>query len=848
MRTTAHPSPWAQRPRRAGANDGRGLGPPARDRPDLKGYTLGMKTPACRALSTLLAAALILGAVPPSAQAQFVRVAAGRTGWMPVSPVGSSASGATAAPALGVGAASLTGVFYAPSSPSAAPALAVSVRAAASSPDDAPKLPNAPEAAVPAESAGSAEGSAPSSEAAKDGADRTFDGAVGRTAADGSAVAGETSAPAPAGLKAAISSVSSSKRAAAVDAFGGPSAEPMSFKQRVGYGLNRGLRLVGVGAILEIALRPLLGVFPWPQYLSDQALRGLGRASLLTSYGPGEIAERLADSPAAFLGLQLPMAVAAEEIIYRLLGFGLTFLALAALKPFALRASSMVDVLPDAAGAAGGVKLALKIGDQLSRRAFPIAAALSAAGFAAAHLGAWGFSPFVLAFYAVLGLFLAKTAYVSRSLTSPILAHLVFNLVSAGGALIALHYSPLAGAAFAILAGLAGMSSLLYDYLTARKERSSRLAHGGKTLAALMIVGAGLALWQGGLKNDSGATYARAAAPSAVEQAQHGHHGTGDVSAFPAAAASEDAAPGESRAGMVARVKPSIVNVIVRVPGGAATGSGFILTPDGLFVTNGHVVGAKKPGELVNARVPGVDGELVAKVLAVNHDKDLAIVQLPPRPDGRPWPRLRLAITPPSEGEDVTALGYPLGQPFTVTGGVVSGVGDRGSLYVKHLQTDAAVNPGNSGGPLVNARGEVVGVNTQILSKSGGFEGVAISITASEVSRVMDQFSETGNIATASLGIIVDLSDPAAPTAGLAVEHVRRGSAAEKAGLKRGDLLIGVGGEIIMEGGGQAAGHVAAVLSKMAPGQSVTVVVMRGDEHVRLELTADAKNTAAPSH
>jgi serine protease Do len=281
---------------------------------------------------------------------------------------------------------------------------------------------------------------------------------------------------------------------------------------------------------------------------------------------------------------------------------------------------------------------------------------------------------------------------------------------------------------------------------------------------------------------------------------------------------------------------------------GYSLGSGFILTPDGVFITNGHVVGSKKPGEIINARVPDFPMELKAKVLAVNHDKDLAIVQLQPRPDGKPWPTVKLASEAPREGDDVIAIGNPRGLIFSTSHGVISSMDGRGNMYVKHLQTDAAINPGNSGGPLFNMKGEVVGVNTQIYTESGGSEGLGFAIMAPEVASVMAQFKETGNIATAALGISANLSDPEAPEAGLEIEYVHPGSAAEKAGLKRGDLIIGVGDATIEEAKGEGAQHIAAVLSKLRPGQTITVTVLRGDDPQSVEVTLDAKKTVAPSH
>ena len=851
------------------------LGPPAPALPTGKGYTSFMTTSPRRALPILLAAALLLGSVPPSAQAQVVRIAAGRTGTMPVSPANGVVSPGAMAPALAIGAATLKGSLSAPSvSPapaaaaavaaaapmaSAVPALAASVRPAAA---DAPKLPDAPKAAAPAEKktwtqrlasmlgrksdpGKSSAAEAVSGETAKADADRLFDGAAEKEAAVEGAPVSAGNITITHSFKAKLSAhkaTAAAKRAATVDEFGGPLTEPMTFRQRVGYGLKQGLNLVGLGAILHVALRPILDVFPWPQYMSDTALSGFGRVALLAKYGPNEIIAGLASSPGTFLGLSIPWAVAMEEVTFRLLGFGGIFLALAAVKPFTRWISSMIEGLPDAAGVVGGAKRVLKLGDWLSHLAFPIAAALSSVSFAAAHFASWGFSPFVLALNVVLGLALARTAYKSRSLTAPVIAHLVFNLVTIGGFLIAMSVSPFAGSAFAVIAGLLGASSLLYSWLSARKERAFRMLHGGKAIAGALIVALSLSALGPSFNPAQDAVSRpvavqlvqdKAAAPSAAEQA----------------AAPEAQAPAaESREAMVARVKGSVVNVIVRMPQGMATGSGFILTPDGVFITNAHVVGPRQPGQVVEARVPGVHGILKAKVLAVNHDKDLAIVQLQPRSDGKPWPFVKLAAQAPREGEDVTATGYPRGLPFTVSAGVVSGLDGRGNMYVRHMQTDAAINPGNSGGPLFNSRGEVVGVNTQIYTQSGGSEGLGFSIMAPEVAHVMAQYAATGNIATAALGIIADLSDPMAPEAGLEIEYVRHGSAAEKAGLKRGDLIIAVGEQTISEGGQEAAGHIAAVLSKMIPGQKTTVTVLRGDDRVEIEIAVDAKVSEAPAH
>ncbi len=839
-----------------------------------------MKISPRRALSTILAAALFLGSVPQGVQAQAIHIAIGETGSMPITPVGAAAAGMMMTPALGIGAASLSSFSapaFAPSpvvgqtavTPALQPvtavavavALTVSVQSAAVK--DRPQMHDAPKAAAPvakktwterlASMLGrkTAAEKASSSESEKADADKTFDGSSEKeTANDGTPVSAGDIKITRTGLKASINnrlSLAQANRKLHVDEFGGPLTEPMNFKQRVGFGLKQGLHLVGIGALLNMTLRPVLDLFPWPQYLSDATLHGFGRIALLTKYGPNEIVAGLANSPVTFLGINLPMAVTMEEITYRLFGFGLTFLLLAAVKPFTRWISSMIDGLPDAAGAVGGAKKVLRLGDFLSHLAFPIAAALSSVNFAVAHFATWGFSPFVFALNLILGMFLAHTAYKSRGLTAPVIAHMIFNLVTIGGILVAMTFSPLTGAAFTLIAGLIGVASLVHSWLSARKERAFRIKNGTKALIAVMMLGASLSMFNGGTTNTDQASY-RAPVATVIEQLKNKKAEAVATDATPVVAAAADTASVESRADMVARVKPAVVNVIVHMPGGYAIGSGFILTPEGVFITNGHVVGDKKPGDIVNARVPGVNGELKAKVLAVNHDKDLAIVQLQQRPDGKPWPTVKLAQTAPREGEEVTAIGYPRGLPFTVSKGVVSGLDGRGSMYVRKLQTDAAINPGNSGGPLFNDKGEVIGVNTEIRTESGGSEGLGFSIQAPEVHHVMEQFAHTGNIATASLGIIANLSDPLSPDAGLEIEYVRHGSAAEKAGLVRGDLLIGIGEQMIEEGGQEAAGHIAAILSKMIPGQTITITVLRGDAPVELTLTVDAKTTTAPSH
>lgn len=884
-----------------------------------KDYTSNVRIYPRRAVSAILAAALLSGSMPPGASAQVARVAAGQTGAMPVSPAGGfAAAPPMSPPASTIGAATLeAGLTAAPSStPSPiAPHAAAPPASVHAAPVEHKtwKQRLASMLGLKPGSSTTPAAEAPSFEAAKAG-DGTFDGAVGKIGSvDGPAVSGGGVAAPPTSLKAAIlaryasrKTPAAAERAANSDEFGGPKLDAAS-TNAVRYGLKWGLNMVGISALIDVLIRPLLNAFAWPLHLSEEARSAFGRVVLMVKAGPADITSRIAESPLQFFGLDLPSALVAEEFFFRLIGFGATALLLAGLKPASRRLSGLLKGLPDAAGAAGGAQSLLKIGEWLSGRAFPIAAAMSAVSFAIAHFDKWGISPYVLLSNLILGLVLARTAYagralpaprwaqwvflgylayaalliapalligvsltmpalgavlvlglvaahalttrgalelgnglfngalaVGRGLIAPFTAHLVFNLAAVGAIAVGLAFSASASLAYSIIIGLLGVSALLYNYLSAQKDNAFKLKHGVKALAALLIVGAGLSMWSGTPQGPSNETASRTMVSSMQAPSS--------VGTIPATAPA-DTAVVESREAMIARVKDSVVRVLVRMPQGMGSGSGFILTPDGVFITNAHVLGPRQSGQFVEAFVPGTPDAVKAKVLAVNHDKDIAIVQLAPRADGGPWPTVKLAAHAPQVGSAVIAAGYPRGLPLSFTAGIVSGTNDRDNMYVKRLQTDAPMNPGNSGGPLFSMEGEVVGVNTEIYSASGGSNGLGFVIIAPEVNFVMMQYAKTGNIATASLGIISDLSDPMAPKSGLAIEYVRGGSAAEKAGLKRGDLIIGVGGETISEGGREAAGHVAAALSKMIPGEETTVKVLREDSPLEFTLSVDAKVT-----
>ncbi|MDE2490133.1 MAG: trypsin-like peptidase domain-containing protein, partial [Elusimicrobia bacterium] len=650
------------------------------------------------------------------------------------------------------------------------------------------------------------------------------------------------------------------RRAVAHDDFGGPKTEPMSVGRRLAYGAKWGLNLVGIQAILNLTLAPLLSHFQWPLLLSGTALRGLGRVELLTQFGPTRISQALATHPLAFLGTQVPMSVGLEEFSFRFLTFGLLFGALAATKPLTKLAARLLEQIPDASGLRSTAQRVLRgAGGLISYYAFPAAALYSSFQFAVAHFAAWGVDPLVFALNLAAGYALARVAYKTRGLAAPFVAHLVFNLamLGAGAIAIALH-APLAASVYAVLAAIVGVVSLWYNWRSARKERAflrlQSLKNGVVGLLMAALIGGSVL---GGLpaSRESSAALLSARLPAAVQlasplaQSPAAKPAAAAPQAAPAATtapadatAAPAAAPAvESPADMVARVKPTVVQVMVTLPGGYAIGSGVIVTPDGRIVTNAHVVDAHGVGEIVDVQL--INGQHVpAKILAVNHDRDLAFLQLPPLAGGQAWPYSNFATTVPREGDTVYAMGHPLGLPFTVTKGIISGLGSRGNMYVQYLQTDASITHGNSGGPLFNARGEILGINTMGPENAGS---IGFSIVTPSIVRALVQFDKTGNIDTAALGVIADMTSPDQPDNGVAVEAVRPGSAAAKAGLRPGDVIVGAGGvQLRAPGGLQSAHELSALLAQAIPGEVIPISVVRGDQMKVIKVKLDAKATS----
>lgn len=253
-------------------------------------------------------------------------------------------------------------------------------------------------------------------------------------------------------------------------------------------------------------------------------------------------------------------------------------------------------------------------------------------------------------------------------------------------------------------------------------------------------------------------------------------------------------------------------------------GSGFIISADGLILTNAHVVrDAKQVTVKLSDR-----REFSAQVLGSDPATDIAVLRV----DAKGLPTVQLGDARQVQvGDYVLAIGAPYGFEQTATQGIVSAKGRSlpGESVVPFIQTDAAVNPGNSGGPLFDAAGRVVGVNAQIYSQSGGFQGLAFSIPMDVALKVKDQILAHGKVEHARLGVTLqDLSAPLAASFGLGspngalVSSVVPDSAAAKAGLKAGDVITAIDGEAV-----HVAGDVSSRVGLARPGDKIKLDIWR---------------------
>jgi serine protease Do len=226
-------------------------------------------------------------------------------------------------------------------------------------------------------------------------------------------------------------------------------------------------------------------------------------------------------------------------------------------------------------------------------------------------------------------------------------------------------------------------------------------------------------------------------------------------------------------------------------------GSGFIISADGYVLTNAHVVdGADEVLVTMTDR-----REFKAKVLGSDKRSDVALLKV----DGASLPRLLVGDSGKIRvGEWVIAIGSPFNLDNTVTAGIISAKARDTGDYLPLIQSDVAVNPGNSGGPLINMRGEVIGINSQIATLSGGYNGISFAVPIDEVMRVADQLKKSGRVTRGRLGVqIGDVSKDVAESLGLGkargveVAMVEAGGPADKGGIKVGDIILKFNGQAI---------------------------------------------------
>jgi serine protease Do len=275
-------------------------------------------------------------------------------------------------------------------------------------------------------------------------------------------------------------------------------------------------------------------------------------------------------------------------------------------------------------------------------------------------------------------------------------------------------------------------------------------------------------------------------------------------------------------------------------------GSGFIISPDGYVLTNAHVVEGA-----TDVTVKLTDGrEFKAKTVGADRRSDIATLKI--EASGLP----AVKIGNPAEvrvGDWVAAIGSPFGFENSVTAGIVSAKSRSlpDSTYVPFIQTDVAVNPGNSGGPLFNMKGEVIGINSQIYSRTGGYMGLSFAIPIDVAMNVKEDLVRHGKVTRGRLGVTIQNVDQALAQSfglkkpvGAIVSSVEQGGPADQAGLKSGDVILEVGGKAV-----ERSNELPSLVASIEPGTKTNVVVWRNGERRTLPVTIgqlDDKVAAAP--
>jgi serine protease Do len=251
-------------------------------------------------------------------------------------------------------------------------------------------------------------------------------------------------------------------------------------------------------------------------------------------------------------------------------------------------------------------------------------------------------------------------------------------------------------------------------------------------------------------------------------------------------------------------------------------GSGFVLTADGFIMTNAHVIDG---ADEVLVTLPD-KREFKARIVGADARTDVAVVKI----EATGLPAVKIGDTNRLKvGEWVMAIGSPFGLENSVTAGIVSAKQRDTGDFLPFIQTDVAINPGNSGGPLINLRGEVVGINSQIYSRSGGFMGISFAIPIDEAIRVSDQLRANGRVIRGRIGVSIgQVSKEVAESLGLGkptgalVQGVESGSPADKAGVEPGDIILKVDGKVV-----EKSGDLPRLIGATKPGSRATLQVLR---------------------
>lgn len=270
-------------------------------------------------------------------------------------------------------------------------------------------------------------------------------------------------------------------------------------------------------------------------------------------------------------------------------------------------------------------------------------------------------------------------------------------------------------------------------------------------------------------------------------------------------------------------------------------GSGFIVSADGLILTNAHVVdGAQEVNVKLTDR-----REFKAKVLGVDKQSDVAVLRI----SAKNLPVVQIGSPANTKvGEPVLAIGSPYGFENTVTAGIVSAKSRSlpDDTYVPFIQTDVAVNPGNSGGPLFNQRGEVIGINSQIYSQTGGYQGLSFAVPIDVAMKVEQQLVSTGKVTRGRLGIAVQEVDQSLADSfklpkpeGALVNSVEDGGPAAKAGLQPGDVILQIGDARI-----DRSGDLPEQVADIKPGSTVPLQIIRQGKPTTLTVTVGAAKDA----